>query len=59
MYAVEVHAPVIEFGPEKTVCFHVLTEDHIFPTIDATLAAIHARADEIIIPSPNSKETVS
>ena len=58
VYAVEVHAPVIEFG-RKSGLFHVLTEDHIFPTIDAALAAIRARADEIPTPSPNSKETVS
>ena len=36
VYAVEVHAPVIEFG-RKSGLFHVLTEDHIFPTIDAAL----------------------
>jgi hypothetical protein len=37
----------------------VLTEDHIFPTIDAALAAIRGRADEISNPLPTSKETNS
>ena len=58
VYAVEVHAPVLEFG-RKSGLFHVLTEDHIFPTIDAALAAIRARADGTPNPSPNSKETNS
>ena len=42
VYAVEVHAPVIEFG-RKSGLFHVLTEDHVFRTVDAALAAFHER----------------
>ena len=58
VYAAEVHAPVIAFA-RKSGLSDVLGEQHVFPTVDAALAAIRARADEIIIPSPNSKETVS
>ena len=58
VYAAEVHAPVIAFA-RKSGLIDVLGEQHIFPTVDAALAAIRARADEILAPSPNSKETVS
>jgi MFS superfamily sulfate permease-like transporter len=58
VYAAEVHAPVIAFA-RKSGLIDVLGEQHIFPTVDAALAAIRARADETPAPSPNSKETKS
>jgi len=52
------HAPVIAFA-RKSGLSDVLGEQHVFPTVDAALAAIRARAKETINPSPNSKEIVS
>jgi MFS superfamily sulfate permease-like transporter len=39
VYAVEVHAPVIEFG-RKSGLLDEMSETHILPTVDAALAAI-------------------
>jgi len=58
VYAAEMHAPVIAFA-RKSGLSDVLGEEHVFPTVDAALAAIRARAKETINPSPNSKEIVS
>jgi len=42
VYAAEVHTPVIEFG-RRAGLLDEISEAHIFPTVDAALAAFHER----------------
>jgi high affinity sulfate transporter 1 len=58
VYAAEVHARVIEFA-RRAGLLDAIGAAYIFPTVDAALAALHARADGIPNPAPNSKETNS